>query len=357
MRDPVKYTAWETSVSAVTTYLDCARKYYYNYIDKSKEPRKTNYYLIMGSIVHDMVRKFHVDGTPEKPFFYKDVKAAKGNFVGRWWFNLKENADSLMEKNYWKAQELAKAGQRCIENYWNLMFPLHKVGRGTPLEVEKRFKHFDEEHRIVINGKPDQIRKIPKKIYRMWNPDAVDDRGNLKPGYLPHVILDLKTGRHNYSIKGKKSKKLNKNVVTRLARNQFALHESLQATVYTYHHEKKFGALPLSFAYYYLREGQLFPTDRTHRDFPDMFERMHHVQDNIASGSFPKNENPYKCPNCQHLERCAGDRGIVLVNPLGNSKDFTDSKVIVSAEAKEPKPKQLKLNMKVERKKRNKAES
>ena len=48
MRDPVKYTAWETSVSAVTTYLDCARKYYYNYIDKSKEPRKTNYYLIMG---------------------------------------------------------------------------------------------------------------------------------------------------------------------------------------------------------------------------------------------------------------------------------------------------------------------
>jgi len=353
MRDPVTKVMWETSVSAVTMFLNCARRYYYSYVERSKEPKKTNYYLLMGMIVHDMVAKFHKKGTPEKPFYFKSVEAAKGRFRGRWWNSLRENADRLMEKNGFLAKDLEGAGQVCIENYWKQMFSLHKNGRGTPPYVEKSLKFYNQEHGFKIGGRADQIREIPEDRLADWNSDAVEENGKLKPGYLPHVIVDLKTGKHNYTLRNKQNgekAEINKASLKRLARQQFALHESMQATVYTYLHERVFGALPLAFAYYHLRTGEIFPTHRTQSDYDDMFERIHHVRDNINSESFPKNEG-FGCQYCEHMVRCRGERDLVIVNPIGDSNNFSDSRIVPAVERK-PELKQLKMKLKVPRKKR-----
>jgi len=328
------------SNSKMTMFMNCPAKYYLAYV--MKIPGRTDYPRLMGTGIHSMVARFHRHGNQNNPLYYKSVDTALKAWTYEWFRLLEENTHLLPERIKGKDYSFLNVGKECLKTYWEQM---HK--KQPPLHVEKHLSAVWGN--VKVMGIFDQIREIPLDMIREWRPDLLDAKGNLLPGYLPYIIVDLKTGLHNYDLKD-----LDETAsLLKIARHQFPLHEDLQATVYTYIFNEVFGQMPLGFVYYYLRHGKFFLTFRTAEDFETLGKTIDHIIVNLNNVSFPKKPGS-QCKWCDYFNFCRGDRDLLLNVPVTELEWIKEASLADFVSGVSDPTLQLKLGLKIPKQVRDK---
>lgn len=318
-------------------YFRCPAQYYFRYV--LGVPSKQDYPRLMGIGVHNMIARFHKEGNERNPYYYQTLDSALGGWTGNWFRMLEEYEDRIeggreREKDF----QYLNAGKTCLRTYWEQTF-----GKQPPLQVERPVHAVLGNFRL--NGRPDQVREIPAQHLHRWRKDLVGSGRTLPAGYLPWVIIDVKTGFNNYNLSDKDESA----TIIELARDQFPLHEDLQATSYYYIFDHVYGGLPLAFVFYYVKEGKFFMTIRTREDFNTLEERLEHLRLNLDHESFPKNPDRYECKLCDYFKICRGDRDILLNIPVTEMDWVKDVSPQDYLTGKVDPVIQLKLGMKVPR--------
>lgn len=299
-------SSFSVSVSLLETALDCLRKTYYAYF--SELPKATDLPRLCGIEVHRHIRQLHEKTADPRPFFYTSKRAAIAAWIFRWRRAVEEAllTGKLEAKKPNSEKRFERIGLICVARYWdaNLKLP-------PPLETEWSCK-FDLTPQIRLRGIFDQIRGLSPEYIRRHRPELIDENGNLKPGYSPVAILDIKTGSRDYSFNRLRFRE-DPTLFERI-KNQFDLHENLQATFYTFLYEKVKGKKPIGFIWFHARSGKGFFTYREEKDYATLYGVLNHVLDNIAANSFPKHVTG-RCSSCDFVAPCREDRGFMLVQP------------------------------------------
>ncbi|RJR27869.1 PD-(D/E)XK nuclease family protein [candidate division WWE3 bacterium] len=324
------------SKSGIETYLRCPAQYYFRYI--AHVSGKTDYARLCGTVVHNLIARFHKKGNPKNPFYYKNLDTAIKTWGYDWWKALEENSEIMLSRTKAQDWQFYNIGKGCIQKYWDQMF-----GKPAPLLIEKRRRA--RIGQVELLGIFDQVREVPNDRIGHWRPDLIDSNGNLLPGYLPQIIMDLKTSTHDYDLR-----RFNATAeLIKMAEYQFPLHEDLQATAYTYlFQEHNNGMLPLGFVFYYLRYGKLMFTYRTPRDYITLKNSIAHIVGNLDNQSFPKRIGK-QCTWCDYISVCRGDRDYLLATPVTEmdlmfgAENGNLSGIPTSVEFK--KPTQLRMRM------------
>jgi hypothetical protein len=332
------------SPSSLRLYLQCPHKYWFDrYTDI---PSKTDYPRLCGTVVHQMVAELETkEVATDRRFYYQSLDALLGAWRFRWHMALTEAESSgrLVGKDPAQAAIFRNVGQMCLRLYWEKNLNLK-----TPLAAEKSFQ-YPWKNGVPLLGIFDQIRSVSVAQIARWRPELVVD-GNLDPDYEPILIVDLKTDYPSYDIAAfRKNPSLEQ-----WLRGQYELHESLQATCYTWLYRLVTGKYPVGFAWYHLRSGKIFFTYREERHFRDLDEVITHIADNEEALSFPKNIG-FNCRSCDYLEPCLGDNyfKVSLPEEIGSAHELEKhpSRVVKKQE------KQLRLkNLRAPRVKREEPE-
>ena len=326
------------SQSKLDKYMRCPAMFYFIYV--IHVPSGMDYHRLVGKGVHKMVARFHKEGNSINPFYFQSVETAVRAWWHEWFTMLEENSDKIKDRTKANDYKFGQSGKRCIQSYWKQTY-----GKQSPLHVEKQFSALLGDVRLL--GVFDQVREVPTELLARLRPDLLTGTGELLPGYLPQIILDVKTGFDDYTTPQTKTEP----TVEVRARHQFALHEDLQATIYTYIFKQIFGQLPLGFVYYYVRDGRFFLTFRTLEDFKVLEETVSHVLLNLENSSFPKKPGK-QCKWCDYFKVCRGERDLLLNIPV-TEMDWVKKYTIEEMVSEVEKPVQLKLGLKVKRPKRN----
>jgi len=326
------------SKTVLELYLNCPRAwYYYKHPDI---PKKTDYPRLCGVAVHNHVKQLYDSTRTPRPFFYQSKKSAIGAWFNRWNRELeKAYKSSIIVRDDELAKEYGAVGAVCIANYWNA-----NVGLPRPVEVEKQYQMVFKNG-FVLKGIFDQVRIVPLEWTALHRPDLVIN-GELKAGYAPVVIVDIKTDIYSYERKSDKEKNITS---IQKAKRQFSLHEDLQATFYIYLYEKIIGKKPIGFLWYHLRSGKMFFTYRNDKDYQTLFGAINHYIEGIAGESFPKHVTK-KCYYCDYIEVCREDRDF-LVSTAEDFSEYAENQEIVPNLVQKEPHKQLRLKLKMERKK------
>lgn len=288
------------SKSVLQTYLHCPRQAYYEY-EADGIPRKTDYDRLCGSEVHRHIQQLYKPPKDPRPFFYKTKGSAVRAWFSRWKRALAENAQKLRAPNADTAEKFRKVGAHCVAMYWEA-----NVDEPPPLAIERRYEcEFRTGVRLV--GVFDQIRAVPLTWVAIHRPDLVQN-GQLIPGYAPVIIVDLKTDYLSYDARQFGTEPTLQEEVGL----QYALHENLQATLYTRLYEEVMGRKPVGFLWYHLRSGKAFFTYREGRDYANLDETVYFVLGNLAVLAFPKNPGRH-CARCDYLAPCREDRNFLVV--------------------------------------------
>lgn len=299
------------SVTRLKLYLDCPREYFYQYL-APEIPKRTSYPRLCGAVVHALVEKLYRKTKEPRTFYFK----SKGSLLGAWSFNWQRNVDLaeqegqiiLPDQNI--VRSYYRVGKECLANYWDGNFGLPR-----PLAIEKDYL-YPVAPGVDLYGIIDQVRAAPLEYIAKFRPELVEN-GQLKEGYDPVVIVDMKTNKLGYD------RSLLKRVpnLREQLREQYALHEDLQATAYTWLYEKVTGRRPIGFWWYHLRSGTYYATFREPKDYLTLYGVIDHFLDNLNVQSFPKHID-YHCKWCDFLEPCREDRAFYISKPRALSDDI-----------------------------------
>ncbi len=292
------------SPSSLRLYLECPRKYYYSrYTDL---PKLTDYPRLCGSLVHRMIETLEKKPrASDRRYFYGTKKAMISSWHFSWTTAVQDHKanQTLLYENPDEERIFRFVGVQCLSVYWDQNL------NSTPLEVEKSFTH-PWTNRVPMVGIFDQIRAVPLEQIAKWRPELILEDGSLDPRFDPVIILDQKTDHHTYDAQSFKNDPSLADVI----REQYDLHEGLQATIYTWLYWKTTGHFPIGFTWYHLRSGKIFFTFRDERDFVTLQEIVAHVADNEDALSFPKNVGRH-CRTCDFYQPCREDRDFLVTLP------------------------------------------
>lgn len=329
------------SPTALETYLDCPRRFYY-----SREPlllpRQTDYPRLLGSEVHKHIAQLHSSTKDGRPLYYKSREAMVNAWINRWHRNVQSVIDEkrLMLPEKEATRRYLAVGIECIGKYWDA-----NVGKSPPMEVESRYSVRLPTGK-KFSGVFDQVREVSLDYIAKHRPELIENR-KLKEGYDPVVIVDLKTNYLSYDVRAfRENPSLEEQV-----REQYKLHEGLQATSYVLLYGLAKGRAPVGFVWYHLRSGKGFFTFREEQDYLNLFDMISHVSGNIEAQSFPKHLGG-RCDTCEFLVPCREDRCFIVSAPeelLGTPQQLN---LIDSNLTRDP-VRQLRLKIKVARMKRD----
>jgi len=96
-------------------------------------------------------------------------------------------------------------------------------------------------------------------------------------------------------------------------RIQYALHENLQATFYTYLYLKVRGKWPIGFVWHHMRSGKAFFTYREERHFDTLFDSIEEMLAIIEEQTFAMHVSDH-CRSCDYVVPCNG-ANTFLVTP------------------------------------------
>lgn len=293
------------SPSSLNQYLECPRRYYY--ARYTHLPTKTDYPRLCGVLVHDLIKQMERRKTKEpRRYYYKSLESLLLTWKGRWWravYEAKER-DRLLYVDDKQAGIFFGVGHACLTTYWNQnLRPERK-----PIQIEKTYR-YPTSVGIPLLGIFDQVRQVSLEFIVQHRPELILN-GQLHPDYDPVVILDLKTNYHSYDVAAfRKDPNLYDWV-----REQFDLHEGIQATCYCWLYWKKTKKKPIGFVWYHLRSGQTFFTFREERDFQVLGDIILHITDNVTNLSFPKHIGD-QCRRCDFYRPCREDRFFMIASP------------------------------------------
>lgn len=291
------------SVSDIQQYLDCPRRGFYGH--QRDIPRKTDYPRLAGTVIHEVIAEFHRPTAIPRTFFFEHLGKAIGRWLGRWTEALEEKRHQLIMPDPKEEERYRGIGKFCIINYWKANDQL-----GPPRERERTYRQPLPGSDVWLVGRLDQVRDVTIDWIGRHRPELVRD-GALAAGYDPVIIIDWKTDYLGYDTRRfKQEPQLMEEV-----REQYQLHEGLQATAYTWLYAAEHdGRKPIGFLWYHLRSGAGFFTYREERDFANLFAAIYHVLDNRDAQSFPKHEGRH-CRRCEFLEPCREDRCFLIARP------------------------------------------
>ncbi len=327
------------SKSSLGLYLECPRQYYYN--NHPEVPKRVDHPRLCGSLVHSFVKTLYRPTKEPRPFYFKEKKS----FLTYWWFKWPEEIQKaldkglLSEKDADKDQKFGAVGTTCLSNYWDA-----NVNLPRPFQVEKAYRATLWDFPLI--GIFDQVRSVSVEWIQRHRPELVSN-GCLNEAYSPALIVDLKTEYESFDASQFKENPTLEETI----RQQFELHEGIQATLYTLLYEVVTGKKPVAFAWYHLPSNKWFVTWRENRDYDTLYGILRHCRDNIAAESFPKNVGRKRCKRCDYWDICREDRYFIISRPElpGESKDKVIETVpnLVSKESNM----QLRFKLSVERRK------
>ncbi len=308
--------------SKISAYMTCPRQAFFISQTGLLE-RRTDYSRLFGTAIHDFIHR-DMYAIPKEPraFRFKTIRSALGAWHRYWNAVVEESIAGFATRSSGKgkkkvtkqvprlvnpsAEQTEKymvTGRVCIAQYWK-----QNVDRARPIQIEEPYS-WPLGSGVELRGRFDQVRDIPLEKIARFRPELIRN-GVLIPGFAPVVVADLKTDRNSYDLRSfREDPSLEEEV-----RQQYQLHEGLQATIYTFLYEMRYGVKPVGFAWYHLRSGKIFMTYRDERDYRRMAEVIRHYLENIAAQSFPPNAGKY-CEYCDYLEPCRENREHLIARP------------------------------------------
>lgn len=157
IKNKIKEQVLELSFSAIETFNQCPRKYYYNYV--LKLPRGTWPWLILGTFCHLVLEKFHryVIYFNKRKLNYNYNEMMKRAYLSaqRIYFKKKKN------KNFDITEEQLTQSKNILSDY------LKKIIKNFPntILVEKGFRI--KIGKYVIRGFIDRVDKLDSKTYEV----------------------------------------------------------------------------------------------------------------------------------------------------------------------------------------------
>jgi CRISPR/Cas system-associated exonuclease Cas4 (RecB family) len=329
------------SVSALGTAYQCLAKWWFTY--RSTWPKKTTYALLAGKEIHQHVRQLYKQpkiGSPERPFYFKSKESALGAWTGRWFRALHTNRNKIILPNEQRVWQYKAIGDKCLGKYWD-----DNVNLARPLQLETIFK-CKFTNGVELIGVVDQLRTVSIEWIKNHRP-ALLQGNSLRSGFDPVVIVDLKTGRYDYSVDESEAPAS----LDMQFRRQLKLHGDLQATAYTYLYKMRAGREPIGFLWYHMRTGNCFFTYRTDQDFKNLFVNIDRLLDSIHNQSFPKNRSEH-CFDCSHVEPCFSGKDFMISQAEEIGSLAGAAPQIIEDTIKTVTGQQLRLNLGLGRRKR-----
>jgi CRISPR/Cas system-associated exonuclease Cas4 (RecB family) len=328
------------SESAVKMYLNCPMSYRLGHVEKVRS--KLDYPRVVGSQVHRFIAKMYT--SENNPLYYRDLDSARRAWFFNWFRNLEEVGSIMTFRTKKDDQSFGITGWNCVANYWR-----QNINKPRPFQVERHYE-VPILGGVRFFGVLDQVRQISLEAVKVIRPELIQDSRLIK-GYMPFVIVDLKTGNGSFDTAALPSSASDQEI----AAYQFELHDDLQVTSYWWLYHKVTGAMPVGFYWYHLRDRKYFLTYRTEEDYGTLFETIKHVVDGINTESYPKNIGPH-CKRCDFYETCMTierSRPLLVSQPVEDIG--TDNSIsTVGLGKKLEKPRQLRLKFKVKRVKKEK---
>lgn len=150
------------SVTAISNYQQCHRKWYYQYLEKPKVDKVDWSHLILGTFVHDVLEAFHNRVMADHTIDFKEAIAIICNELSQ----NEKYKDKIVD-------DIKKTVKTILADYLTY---LNEMGVPSVVENERSFEVYLDEQ-TVIRGKIDRI--------------DIEESGN---GVIYH-ILDYKTGK------------------------------------------------------------------------------------------------------------------------------------------------------------------
>lgn len=330
------------SVSSLKLYLSCGRKYFfYKHPDVAKH---TDYPRLCGSTVHSHIQAFYRATKTPRPFYFQSKQSAIGAWFNRWQRAVEEavKKGQLIRRNPDLDKEYGEIGAICIAQYWE-----GNIEKARPLMVEKRFEHTFHPA-LGLVGVMDQVRRVPENYIERHRPELMQE--GLNPDYDPVVIVDLKTHRFGYD-----TARLKNPTEYERMREQYNLHEDLQATAYTFLYFQATGKMPIGFLWYHLRSGTTFFTYREEEDFLNLLLVVNHVVGNLAAESFPKNSTTENCRSCDYVPECWEKKIFPIASAEPIAGEYVGAEFIPNLIETDPN-RQKRMNLKIPRERAAKPE-
>lgn len=375
------------SKSKLEAYFLCPAAYRFRYL--SGLPSRTDFPRVLGIAVHRFVAKLHSNNFSNRPFYYKSKKSASSAWFGFYWKRvLNEFSTKLEPYTSDKADKYSRIGWMCINNYWNTM---SADNRGELVEVEKRYTHHISPG-VNLVGIIDQIRLTSLKHIKKIRPELIKG-GSLVEGYLPYILVDIKTGMFDYNpckVNTKDPKQLGRTLLAKelseklgvhedtlselldkftednviylraynhvvpdisnpdiqreVIRMQASFHLDIQATMYTLLFEQNWGGKPIGFLWYNINTNNPFFTYREDADYQDLFDQVDHFVQNVQANSYPKKPSR-NCRWCDYVDYCRGNRDFLISMPTGlpqsSIEQISVENEVTHDEASDEEPKQL----------------
>lgn len=279
------------SFSSISLYMKCPRAYWFRYLAKPKPPKRIDLPRLFGGVVHQHVRR--IEKRPKEPrrFYFREMKGAVNQAYMWWGEALEQTDDSLILASDEQITEYNKLLAICISHYWKISEP----GPPPLPPVERTYTHVWSPG-VTLTGTIDQIRPASVEKIALIRPELVDG-GELRDGYDPVWLVDLKTNRRPFSPYQEKGSE------AKWVRLQYELHAYLQPTVYTWLYEQTHGKKPAGFIWWHLRSGKRYYTYREEADYVDLRQVIDHVVANLNAQSFPKHVGAL-CQFCDYISPC-----------------------------------------------------
>ena len=241
------------SVTKISTYLDCPRKYWYSYKMKIETPKSEGFYF--GSAIHKGLENYYLGKDP--------IEGVRQSLFGKK-ARIKETAREGVDP-----YKLYKEAKRILKLYPK------KVPKYKPLFVE----HFFEVDLIQP--------KVKEKLKATF-------RGKIDLITTDSKVIDHKTGMPNSIF-------MAKNV--------------LQSNGYAYAYLMLFGKLPDEFLFNHMNKGnskrepefEINPMKPSLEDVCDFFETCRYVLDEISQNKTQHNPkaSSWGCRFCQYKNICS----------------------------------------------------
>lgn len=173
------------SASAIKTYEQCPRKFYFTYIER--RPKKSWPHLDLGNFVHEVLEKFH-------------IKAQKQPRES--WPRIMSSVAQAVRGSFTLTQEHAERAQEMLGTYLAI---LGETGMPPVLSNEQSFKIVWEDENILLRGFIDRIDKEGDNYHIVdYKGLAVDTPIPTPSGWA--LMKDLKVGDWVLGSDGKPTK-------------------------------------------------------------------------------------------------------------------------------------------------------